>query len=69
MKHHDITTGKKAPKAKALAGAKNLTVNPSWMPLDSERKESAAKRLAEHRASVMKNYPKGRTTTGSRIIK
>lgn len=67
MKYHDITTGKKNPKSKALKGAKELSVNPSWMPLKSDRAESVKRRMAEHRASVMKNYPKGLTTTGTKI--
>lgn len=66
--HHDISTGK-TTKHRTLEGAKGVSVNPHWMPLKSERAEGAKKRLESHRASVMKNYPKGLTTTGTRITK
>lgn len=39
---HDISTGKTV-KHKALDGAKNLSVNPSWMPLRDERRAIRAK--------------------------
>lgn len=35
-KHHDLSKGM-APKGKALKNAKTLSVNPSWMPIRSER--------------------------------